>query len=232
MQTAEARYARVSMYTASTKASPAAIGGLEIWAESDEPEPTRNPYETIEAETFDRQSGIQTEVLDDGGMDVGYIENGDYIAFKSMDFGAGADSFTVKAGSDTEGGKIALHLDSPTGKLVGTCTVTGTEGWTEWKEFSCDVSGASGTHTLYMVFKGDDGFLINIDSFSFKTGKIAGDVNGDGAATVADAVALQKHLLTIKELTAAQAAAADLNGDGKLTATDLALLKRLLLKAA
>jgi len=83
-----------------------------------------------------------------------------------------------------------------------------------------------------MVFKGDDGFLINIDSFSFKTGKIAGDVNGDGAATVADAVALQKHLLTIKELTAAQAAAADLNGDGKLTATDLALLKRLLLKAA
>ena len=149
-----------------------------------------------------------------------------------MDFGAGADSFTTKAGSETEGGKISLHLDSPTGKLVGTCTVTGTEGWTEWKAFTCDVSGASGTHTLYLVFEGDDGFLMNIDSFSFKTGKIAGDVNGDGAATVADAVALQKHLLTIKELTAAQAAAADLNGDGKLTATDLALLKRILLKAA
>ena len=208
------------------------IGSVEIWAESDEPEPTRNPYETIEAESFDRQSGIQTEVLDDGGMDVGFIENGDYIAFKNMDFGAGADSFTVKAGSETEGGKIALHLDSPTGKLIGTCTVTGTEGWTEWSNFSCEVSGASGTHTLYMVFEGDDGFLMNLDSFSFKTDKTAGDVNGDGAVTVADAVALQKHLLTIKALTASQAAIADINGDGRLTATDLTLLKRILLKKA
>ena len=232
MTTAEARYARVSMYTASTKNAPAAIGSLEIWAESDDPEPTRNPYETIEAEDFDRQSGIQTELLDDGGVDVGFIENGDYIAFKSMAFGAGAESFTVKAGSETDGGKIALHLDSPTGKLIGTCTVTGTEGWTEWKTFTCDISGATGTHTLYMVFEGDDGFLMNLDSFSFKTGKAAGDITGDGKTDAADAAALQKHLLTIKALTADQAAIADMNGDNKLTAADLALLKRLILKSA
>ena len=229
-EAAEARYARVLLNTASTKTNPATIGALEIYAVSDEPEPTRNPYETIEAETYDRQSGIQTEVLDAGGMDVGFIENGDYIAFKQMDFGAGAQGFSVKAGSETEGGKISLHLDSPTGKLIGTCNISGTEGWTEWKNFECSVSGATGTHTLYLVFEGDDGFLMNVDSFVFTTDLKAGDINGDKAVDRDDVNALLNHLLTKKALTAEQAAAADLNGDKKLTAADLSLLKRLQLK--
>ena len=73
---------------------------------------------------------------------------------------------------------------------------------------------------------------MNIDSFSFTTSQTAaaGDITGDGKTDSADAVALQKHLLTIKSLTAEQAAIADLSGDGKLTAVDLTLLKRLILK--
>ena len=227
----EARYARVSMYTASNQANPAAIGSLEIWAESDEPEPTRSAFETIEAESFDRQSGVQTEVLDDGGMDVGYIENGDYIAFRQINFGTGAQTFTAKAGSATDGGTIALHLDAPDGKLIGSCQVTGTDGWTEWKQFSCEVSGAAGVHTLYLVFEGDDGFLLNLDAFVFESGTAAGDVNGDGVCNLADLVAVQKHLLTMKTLSADQAAIADLNGDNRITAADLSALKRLILTA-
>lgn len=58
----------------------------------------------------------------------------------------------------------------------------------------------------------------------------AGDVNGDGVCSLADAVALQKYLLTdISQL--ANWRAGDLNGDHKLNAADLSLLKRLLLRA-
>ena len=151
----------------------------------------------------------------------------------------------MQAGSDTDGGKIALHLDSPTGKLIGTCNVSGTGGWTEWKTFDCDVSGAAGTHTLYLVFEGDDGFLMaardrivhqgddgflmNVDSFRFTTTLKAGDITGDGKTDTSDLTALLNHLLTKKSLTAEQAAIADLNGDKKLTAADLSLLRRLLL---
>lgn len=230
LKTVEARYARVKMHTASTKDAQAAIEKLEIYAESDEPEPTRSPYERIEAETYDRQSGVQIELRDDGTADVGYIQPGDYIAFRNVDFGAGAQGFSVTAGSDTDGGRIALHLDSPTGKLIGTCDVTGTGGWTTWKDFDCEVSGASGTHTLYLVFEGDDGFLMNVDSFTFTTNLKAGDITGDGKTDASDVTALLNHLLTKKALTAEQAATADLNGDKKLTAADLSLLRRIVLK--
>lgn len=59
---------------------------------------------------------------------------------------------------------------------------------------------------------------------------LRGDVNGDGAVTMADLVLLQKYLMTVGRLSAAQGSRADLNGDGSLTAADMTLLKQLILK--
>ena len=221
----EARYARIEIGTpAQHDAGTPIINELEIWGLSDEPEPTRSAYEVIEAESFDRQYGIQTEELETGGMDVGYIEDGDYIAFRNIHFGAGADTFSALAGSATEGGTISLRLDAPDGKEIGKCSVTGTDGWQTWQDFSCAVTGASGVHTLYLVFTGDEGFLLNIDKFCFSTS--SGDLNDDGTIDTLDAVLLQQHLLGIKPLNTAQGKRADLNADGKLTAVDLSLLKQ------
>ncbi len=208
----------------------ARVNEVELWGISDEPEPTRSAFEWIEAETFDRQRGIQTEDLEGGGQDVGYIQDGDYIAFKNLDFGAGAQQFTVRAGSATEGGTISLRLDSPSGKEIGSCAVSATDGWQEWGSFEASVEAVSGVHTLYLVFTGDDGFLMNVDKFRFETSIVEGDVNGDGKTDHADAAALQKHLLTVRELTAEEAARADINGDGKLTGVDLSLLKQIILR--
>ena len=109
--------------------------------------------------------------------------------------------------------------------MSGSCAVSGTDGWTDFKQFTCEVSGAAGVHTLYLVFEGGDGFLMNADSFIFKAGKSTGDLNDDGNTDAQDAVLMLNHLLTKKALTAEQAARADLNGDGKITAADLSLLK-------
>ncbi len=56
---------------------------------------------------------------------------------------------------------------------------------------------------------------------------LRGDVNADGTVNLADAVALQKYLLSYG--TVADWRAGDLDGSGNLTAADLTLLKRMLI---
>ena len=202
------------------------VNEIELWGISDEPEPTRNPYETTEAESFDRQSGIQIEQLEGGGMDVGYIQNGDYIMFRRMNFGANAEEFRVSAGSAAEGGEISLRLDARNGKEIGRCTVTNTGGWQTWTDFSCDVSGAAGIHDLYLVFEGDNGYLLNIDSFRF-SGLSADDINMDGIWDRNDADMLRDYLVGAGTIT--NPLAADFDKNGKINAADLTLLKRNLL---
>jgi hypothetical protein len=65
------------------------------------------------------------------------------------------------------GGNIAIHLDSPTGTLIGTATVTSTGSWSTWTTVSCNLSGASGYHNVYLVYTGSSGYLFNIEWFDF-----------------------------------------------------------------
>lgn len=63
----------------------------------------------------------------------------------------------------------------------------------------------------------------------FETDALRGDVNADGSVTIADAVTLQKFLLT-QSNTLPDAAAADMDNNQKLNTQDLALLKQMLMK--
>jgi arabinoxylan arabinofuranohydrolase len=128
---------------------------------------TLDPYTRQEAETIAWESGVETEPASEGGRDVGYIENGDYIKVKGVGFGAGAGSFTARVASGTGGGRIEVRLDSPTGTLAGTCTVAGTGGWQAWTSVTCPISGASGTHDLYLRFTGGSGYLLNVNWWQF-----------------------------------------------------------------
>ncbi len=131
---------------------------------------TLNPYVRQEAETIAWESGVETEPSSEGGMNVGFIENGDYIKVKGVGFGTGATSFTARVASANSGGRIELRLDSSGGTLVGTCTVAGTGGWQTWTSVSCPVSGATGTHDLYLRFTGGSGSLFNLNWWQFSTG--------------------------------------------------------------
>src|SRR3954469_13276094 len=90
---------------------------------------TLNPFVRQEAETGAWSSGVETEVSSEGGMDVGYIDNGDYIKVKGVGFDTGATSFSARVASAGSGGRIEVRLDSASGAVVGTCTVPGTGGW-------------------------------------------------------------------------------------------------------
>ena len=133
---------------------------------------TVNPYVTNEAESIAWESGIETETSSEGGMNVSFIGNGDYIKVKGVNFGTGAVSFDARVASATSGGNIELRLDSTTGTLIGTCAIAGTGGWQTWVTKTCSVSGATGTHDLYFKFTGGSGNLFNFNWWKFNSSSV------------------------------------------------------------
>ncbi len=230
-----ARYVRLYVNTATQDNSGGArIYELELWSRGGEYKPPEPPsaYQKFEAENFDGQSGTETEANTVGaGQNVGYIENGDYLVFRRIDFGSGAGIFEASAGSATDGGNIEIRLDSLTGKLIGTCVVPGTEGWQTWTNVACSVSESAGVHDLYLKFTGDSGFLMNLDWFKFvpdpKPAIKLGDINSDGAVDAIDLILIKKHLLGLE--TIENKALADLDVSGEIDAIDFALMKQYLL---
>jgi arabinoxylan arabinofuranohydrolase len=150
---------------------------------------TLNPYVRVEGETTNAQSGIETEVCTEGGMDVTNINNGDWIRVRGVDFGtAGAESFTARVASEGSGGNIELHSGTQTGTLIGTCKISGTGGAQKWADVTCPVAGATGVKDLYLAFTGSGtAALFNLNYWQFTpTGGItagAGGTAGSGNAS-------------------------------------------------
>ena len=70
--------------------------------------------------------------------------------------------------SGSHGGSIELHLDKVDGPEIGSLRVSSTGGWRKWQAMTTTVSGATGTHDLYFVFRGDaTGQLFNFDYWKF-----------------------------------------------------------------
>ncbi|MGE4286019.1 MAG: glycoside hydrolase family 43 protein [Phycisphaerae bacterium] len=126
-----------------------------------------NPRKKTEAETICWSKGVKTQACSEGGMNVCNIDDGDYIKVKGVDFGAGAERFTARVASATEGGRIEVRLDGPDGKLAGTCTVPGTGGRQTWITVSCPVNEVGGVRDLYLRFAGDSEKLFNFNWWKF-----------------------------------------------------------------
>jgi hypothetical protein len=127
-----------------------------------------NPFVRVEAETIGWEEGIETAKDEKVGVYVTDISNGDYIKVRSVDFGKGAKSFEANVASATDGGSIEIHVDRPTGTLLGTCIVKSTGGVTNWAVQSCKVNKIKGVHDIYFVFKGGAGDLFNFDWWKLK----------------------------------------------------------------
>ncbi len=133
-----------------------------------------DPYRRTQAETMAPSEGVKTG----GGWSgtgtreavyVTSIHDGDHIRVREVDFGAkGAASFTARTSSRNFGGQIELRLDSADGPLIGTLRTPYTGEWERWSVDSTSVTGATGVHDLYMVFKGGTPHeLFRFDHWSF-----------------------------------------------------------------
>lgn len=120
----------------------------------------------IEGETFNDASGARAETNASlsGTGNVGYIKNNTWIKFNAIPFTEFVTRFEVAA-SGTIGGTIEFRLDAADGTLVGTATVSGSTGWTDYKKFSAAITPTTGVHDLYLIFKHptNTGYLFNLD---------------------------------------------------------------------
>ncbi|MBR4627191.1 MAG: carbohydrate-binding protein [Ruminococcus sp.] len=186
----------------------------------------------IEAESYDDQSGIQTENCSEGGSDVAYIENGDYIGFKNIDFGTGTRAIDFRIGSNGAEASLEIRLGSPDGRLIGSMDVKSTGGWQTWATQRCSIDTLTGKNDIYFIFKGSDGYLYNLNWWSpdvpgGNDDDVAyGDLNGDGVLNVYDLMLMRK---ASQGADVSDPDAADLDGDGVISAKDVQLLNDYLL---
>lgn len=95
-------------------------------------------------------------------MTAGAFEPGGWLKFNRVDFGAGVRRVSVNAATGSKQ-RIDLHLDSPEGRLLGSCTIEPHAVAEEFRMYECPVSPVRGAHALYLVAPngGDESFRIN-----------------------------------------------------------------------
>jgi dextranase len=148
---------------------------------------------TIQAEDYDTYSAVGTETCYDsgGGKNVGFVNNleGDsYLGFGNVNFAVDAVNVSARVASDLPNGSLQFRLDSPAGPLIATVPVGDTGGWQSWVTKNASVSGASGVHNLYVVFRGA---ASNLNWFTFALAPHSdGDLTFDGKVTLQDVAEL------------------------------------------
>jgi uncharacterized protein (TIGR03790 family) len=124
----------------------------------------------VEAASYNKLSGgEQLEDCGEGGQDMSHITGGGYAVYRSVNLND-MTSFQARVASAGFGGTVQVRLDSPTGTIIGICTVSITGGWQNWTTKACNLIGASGVHDVYLVFNGEGGYLYNLEWFNFLGG--------------------------------------------------------------
>jgi TolB-like protein len=120
------------------------------------------------ATDYDTMSGgFKKETCFEKQTDLSFITENSYTSYSNIDLD-GKKVFYARVAAPGPGGTIEIHLDAPTGSLLGTCMVPATGGWQNWKTVSCGLLDEKGTHNLFLVYKGaDSGFYKNLEWFAF-----------------------------------------------------------------
>lgn len=98
--------------------------------------------------------GGKAAACSEGGTCSGFIQNGHWLRFDDVDFGAGSESVEIRAAAQTGAcGVVELRLDNPEGELLGNCEVTSTGDWQKWQNFTAKIKSVTGKKTLCLIFK-------------------------------------------------------------------------------
>lgn len=104
----------------------------------------------IQAENYSTMSGIITEGTADadGGLNVGAVDNGDWMTYNSINFPtSGTYKVEYRVSSLSGGGKIALDLNG-VATVPGTIDIPSTGGWQNWTTIFNNVTVNAGTYNL------------------------------------------------------------------------------------
>ncbi len=125
-------------------------------------------WDTIEAEWyFKKTDKILKKESPNGGFEIQNINNEAELYFPAVKDISQNMTVIFSLSSITTGGKIEIHEGSPTGKLLGTCSIPNTGSFKAYKTASCKLDNKAGTSDLIFVFKGSNNDLAHLDYFNF-----------------------------------------------------------------
>jgi hypothetical protein len=102
------------------------------------------------------------------GTYVGSLHATDYVVYNNVNLNGVTDFDISEASANALGLTIQVRVDSPTGPLLGTCSTPNTGDWFNWTTQTCQLTGASGTHNVYLIGAGTSG-SINFEWLGFTT---------------------------------------------------------------
>lgn len=117
----------------------------------------------IEAEHYDDMFGIQ---LENNSTTVGYIDVGDWILYRNVDFSSSFKSIIFNVAKASSGGHLELRIDTIDGALIANFYPESTNSWAIFEDQMCNISEVTGVHNLYFIAKDVNG-VCNIDWFTF-----------------------------------------------------------------
>ncbi|RRR83649.1 glycoside hydrolase family 16 protein, partial [Streptomyces sp. RP5T] len=134
----------------------------------------RDAYSTIQAESYNSQSGVGTETTSDtgGGQNIASLASGDWALYQNVNFGStAANQFVARVASGAAGGVsglVEVRLDSRTATPIGSFALANTGGWQSWRTVPANISGVTGTHNVYLTFtSGQPADFVNVNWFNF-----------------------------------------------------------------
>ncbi|MEQ9442376.1 MAG: PQQ-dependent sugar dehydrogenase [Cyclobacteriaceae bacterium] len=127
----------------------------------------------IQAEAFNDVKNLRIggEVEDGDDRFIENIKHGSYAVYEDIDL-TQVYSITLRYASESAGGTVTLHLDSPDGDTIGETTLAPTGSWQNWQEQTMAINPTSEKHDLYFVFKNgrrQRENLVTVDWFYFSS---------------------------------------------------------------
>jgi endoglucanase len=126
----------------------------------------------IEAETYTAHNGTQNESTIDagGGLNVGYIDNGDWMDYSVTTAAAGNYNLAFRIAAQHSGGQ--LQVKKADGTILTTVAVPQTGGYQTWTTVNAVVSLAGGTQTIRIASSASTNWNINWIEVSASTATV------------------------------------------------------------
>jgi len=129
----------------------------------------QNPFAQFEAENLENKSkSVSFESCSEGGQNIRFSKENEFVEYKNMNFGTGAEQFDARVGQTIDpGATIEIRIDSLDGPLAGTLMLDAVTD--SWDTRSCLVHNTSGIHDLFLVYTSNGSGSFRLNWFSFHT---------------------------------------------------------------
>lgn len=126
-----------------------------------------DPILVVEAESYGTMSGVKTELCNEGGNNVGFLDTGDWLSYYNVSIPkAGTYVVYYRVAGTNNGGELSLEKDA--GKTVlGSLTIPATGDWQTWNTVSQEVELPGGIYNIGLAIK-TGGYNLNLFAIAEK----------------------------------------------------------------